>query len=104
MKNKFKIFFRRAIVRHVINLAISFLIGLTAWEKQMAEQDTCKHEGMEGKKFCGDCGKTLISEDENLLRGVLTSILTEHGVIKPKKAASAPGEETLAQRLTRKKK
>jgi hypothetical protein len=56
----------------------------------MSVQDDCKHVGSEGKTYCGSCGKQLVDPDEarleGMLDGIVTKILTKHGVIKEPKA------------------
>lgn len=73
----------------------------------MAKQDECKHEGQEGRAFCGDCGKPLVDEDESRLEGIFERVLIKNGVIKPKKKTGEPEPEkrgNLADRLLKKEK
>ncbi len=61
----------------------------------MTEQATCTHEGAGTATYCPKCGKQLIDEGIERLRGVIRSdvetLLQSYGL--KKKEAPKPGEE-----------
>lgn len=101
---------RRTVVLWLVKFFTLAIRNAVAWEMAMAKQDDCKHEGQTGV-YCGLCGKAIQDPDEveleNVVGKAVTKVLTEHGLIKPKKPAGTPSDDAprgnLAERLMKKK-
>lgn len=60
-------------------------------ENQMTEQNNCKHEGSEGKKYCANCGKKVDDELDALANKLLEKIKPElEKIAKPAAPNTAP--------------
>lgn len=59
---RLKFYAGRGVLRALRGIFLWLVVQSYVLEHKMTTQNECKHEGMDGKKFCSSCGKEMVDD------------------------------------------